>query len=1519
MTNYLDPIAASEAITGTYRRYLTALLPLRDQALLEGLAAELAAPGVVARGPLLEMTPPFKTGASLNDLIDEGVLDTGMRRALSPSLPGSRPLYLHQERAIRKAAAGRNLIIATGTGSGKTESFLVPILNHIATEHRQGTLGPGVRALLLYPMNALANDQLKRLREVLAHTPEATFGRYTGETLSDRAKARAQYQQQHGADPLPNELLSREEMQEGPPHILLTNFAMLEYLLLRPRDVTLFEGGHDGHWKFLVVDEAHVYDGIKGAEIAMLLRRLRERVARDQQLQCLASSATVGDDFSRVAQFGRALFGVPFEWGGANAHRDVIGAERHPVGDSATWGPLDPEQLAELSASADPTSRVAALGSGSLEDERSMRMLQRRLLAGPQAVDDLARAVFPELTVDSGLRALVDLVAVGHRTRGRNGSPVLSARYHLFATGIEGAFACLGPAGPHVRLSRHEQCPVCEAAMYEIAACKRCGQLHLHGSVERDGRTERLALPSAKRPSHWLLVGDHVVPSDEDDDAHEGDERAAPPLGATLCTRCGSLGGPTAQGCGKCGGAAIRQVLRIDAGRDLSRCRACGGRSPRQVRRFSSGADAAAAVLASTLYAHLPEDASVKHPGDGRRLLMFSDSRQQAAFAAPYLENSYRSLLQRTLIAAALKSEKGHLLASSDLAAVTRQVAIRAHTFAEATTDFGQRLQVATWLHKEMIEGDERNSLEGTTLAAVELARPGTAAPAPLTNLGLTSSEAWDLLDQLVQTLRIQGAVAPVEDNVDLTSEMLAPRNRAVYVREAQSNAKEAVLSWVPSTRGRLNRRLDYLNRVLLALGSEADPHELLSQIWKFVSNPRAGLGWLTEVNDKRRGLVFRVNADAFRWRWLDEGDQIWRCTLCARPAARSVRGVCPTNGCEGALVEGRVLRDPREHYAATYLNMQTVPLRAEEHTAQLSNVVASQLQEEFIAGKVNVLSCSTTFELGVDVGELQSVLLRNVPPSTANYVQRAGRAGRRTDSAALVLTYAQMRSHDQAMFQRPEAMIEGAVRAPVVVDDNGRVDRRHAHSIALAAFFRDSFDRLGREFRTVGDFFDGPEITGQALLTSFLSPPPASVVRAIRDVLPADVYGELGVEDGSWVSWLLDLVEVAAMEYRRDVDYFNGQIAEQVAGRKFRFAEILQKVVNTLQRQQLFGYLARRNVLPKYGFPVDTVELRVMGDVDAAAAQLDLSRDLTVAINEYAPGGAIVARGKVITSAGVYRMPQRELVRRDYAICLHCEQLEVSNEPLDPVCSCGAPRDGARRSFVKPEFGFVASRTLQQVGMTRPASGWHSRQYVLDRGDETGADVAGTGLGPVSWSLCVRGRMCVINEGPSRSRFLICDWCGFGEAGAVGAGRRKKGHVAPLTGRECTGPMSSLSLGHDYQTDLLMLSVPTVSSPEQARSVAYGLLAGAADALEIARDDIDTTVIPAQANTIVLFDTVPAGAGLVKRIAEELPGVVDAMSTRVSNCDCGEETSCYRCLRVYRNQMFHDDLRRDHVLAALV
>jgi hypothetical protein len=475
------------------------------------------------------------------------------------------------------------------------------------------------------------------------------------------------------------------------------------------------------------------------------------------------------------------------------------------------------------------------------------------------------------------------------------------------------------------------------------------------------------------------------------------------------------------------------------------------------VRQFETGGDAAASVITTALYQALPasnNEVEADQPGQGRKLLLFSDSRQAAAFFAPYLETSYQTIQHRRLILEALAPAAADEPAQiDDVAYHLVRAANAAHIFQRRLSRQERQRQTALWLMTEIVSTDDRQSLEGQGLIRVELGREsGWSLPRALTALGLTEQETWDLLAELSRSLRQQGAVT-MPEGVDPRDEQFDPRRGPIYVRGDKAEPKRKVLSWLP-TRG-VNRRLDYMARLLTALGSTADPRTVLHGCWRFLESLRDG--WLASTSDGRLGLVRQVDHTWLRLSPVGPADVMYRCQQCRRLASVSLRGVCTTMGCTGALDEYAVPEPGQDdgHYRHLYRSLNPVPLSASEHTGQLTSMEAADIQQRFIRGEINALSCSTTFELGVDVGELQSVVLRNMPPTTANYVQRAGRAGRRTDSAALVVTYAQRRSHDLSRYQDPAVMVAGEVRAPYVPLGNERIDRRHAHSVAMAAFFR--------------------------------------------------------------------------------------------------------------------------------------------------------------------------------------------------------------------------------------------------------------------------------------------------------------------------------------------------------------------------------------------------------------------------------------------------------------------------------
>jgi len=247
-----DPVRASNNIKDEFISYISTSFSFSDLGLRRQFEEQLKS--IISKGPYLETNDVFVSGKSIKELIDEGILSPLFEELEKNKinkekriLPIDRPLYFHQEKSIRTIVGGNNAVISTGTGSGKTNCFLIPVINELLREKEAGTLGPGVRALFIYPMNALANDQLKNIRKLLMDYEDITFGVYNGGTEYEEDDALKVYESMFANEPieklrhpLKNELLSRSQMKKTPPNILFTNYAMLEHLLFRPNDDTIF-------------------------------------------------------------------------------------------------------------------------------------------------------------------------------------------------------------------------------------------------------------------------------------------------------------------------------------------------------------------------------------------------------------------------------------------------------------------------------------------------------------------------------------------------------------------------------------------------------------------------------------------------------------------------------------------------------------------------------------------------------------------------------------------------------------------------------------------------------------------------------------------------------------------------------------------------------------------------------------------------------------------------------------------------------------------------------------------------------------------------------------------------------------------------------------------------------------------------------------------------------------------------------------------------------------------------------
>ena len=1390
----------SASIRQRYENYLKTSFFFKEPVLRTSFQDALRKAGSLLKGPFPEKYRGFARGLPAQALAAECFPDGAAD--LLPALTDGRLLYTHQERAIRATHVdANNVVVATGTASGKTESFLYPILFELYRQHLDGQLeSPGVRAMILYPMNALANDQRERLGMICRHLSEAgsefepTFGQYIGQT-PENARDRWRNAAARAKDRLPGELVFRDEMRRSPPHILLTNYSMLEYLLIRPDDSPLFDTGRGAHWQFIVLDEAHQYRGARGMEMGMLIRRLKQRLrdgGRQGPFRCIATSATItssqGDEDRRsVAEFASELFGEPFRK--------------------------------------------------------------------------------PAIIFGEPLR------------RAEDGPP---RRYHAFLRALEGAFLVHRDGVDAVVLNRkNEGGDSVVGKPIEIALCRECGQ-HYYVGQEHGGKLRE----ADRDPSHPRFGVEYYLPVDDGDQL--------------LCRGCGALSTSTPD----CDCGAAIPVKKCPSRKEypdqLERCAVCGyrrGGVGDPVQEIVHGSDGPNSVIATALHELLPEDR--------RKVLAFADSRQEAAFFAWYAQDSYEKLRDRNFILRAIRrepvAEEG--LSIDDLRNRLLREWDEAIPFEGADTQEQRTRLVLTSILREAMTEEKRLSLGGVGLVKWFVALP-QALRIPDTMRcppwNFTEDEARVLIGYLLDEMRPRRAMNLPEGAGTPAWTAISPwLPQAFCIGERKK--RRNVLQWGGPQSAVVRH---FLRRLLADSGlsehvKQSKSIELMIEIWRELRNDADE----SVLQPGRENGTFRLDS---RWLRIKPAgmDEVWECGTCATVASYNVRDVCPRNLCPGTLLPANRERLDGNHYRILYENPNLPPsLCAEEHTAQIDAEEARRRQDRFKKGETHLLSSSTTFEVGVDLGDLDSVFLRNVPPESFNYAQRAGRAGRR-NTPGLVLTYCRRNPHDLYHYENPvDRVIDGAIHPPCLQMKNEKIVLRHMVAVALAEFFKKDGVRFQSVKAFVGDWHT-PQATGR--LYGFCANN-SELKDALSRIVPKKMQGRLGLEDDAWV------VNIAGEDSRlalAETEVCSDYTAMEVLRREHfeqgrdRHVGRIGRRMTTIAGERTLNFLSRKAVIPKYGFPVDVVELDVQS-TDGQSTGVALQRDLSQAIAEYAPGARVVANKLEWKSCGVKAVDGKAWPVRHYRYD-DARNFMQWNEGK-------AERPPGGRKYLIPEFGFVTplfkkpsepQGRAQRLYTTRPFfQGFEAQQPEVK-----------TILG-VQVTRAVPGVLVILCEGKNREGFYICRSCGRHMEAP------QANHKSP-SDSDCRGTLERFSLGHELATDVVRLQFPSLRGEWDAYAVAYAVLLGAADTLEVPDTDLNVTIAGGEhpgESAVVLYDNVPGGAGLVAQLEYEevFANVLDAATKRVQG-NCGCDSSCYGCLRSYRNQFVHAQLDRLRALEIL-
>ncbi|WP_437301107.1 DEAD/DEAH box helicase [Sorangium sp. So ce426] len=1703
------PTRLAHRLRGQLRRYIESAYPLSDATLIKArrvLLDETDRGTLLSQEPFVETTPRYHVFRGTYDdfgLPPEiaGLLDrlTRTRTDYDPERSLLFPeIYKHQEHAFRAFLVdGKDLVVATGTGSGKTECFLVPLLARLyeeATARPESFATRAVRGLILYPMNALVNDQISRLRLLLGSTAvmhqfrelgpgrrHPLFGMYTGRTpypgprnpgkdgasvepllkkylempadlalelkklgrfpakdlraflAAERAekatyktgKKKGQPYTKHnwperlqtGRDD--RELLTRHEMVHDPetgrggaPDVLVTNYSMLEYMLMRPFERPIFDETRrwleqPGASLLLVLDEAHMYRGAKGAEVAFLLRRLFARLGvidKPEKVRVICTSASLGggDAQETARRFAADLTGKPPE------HFEVVFGVREQPSPAAPGDPALAEVLARvhlpaLQGDAGPDALVDAVEPilrhlGDTQSRPSSAEIPARLVRALEGrpwlnqalaltserarpLGELSSALFPESPV--ARKATEVLLSLGTLARrSPTGASLLPTRIHMMFRGLAGIYACIDPRccgrqerpGEEAPLGKlfatpRTQCDACGARVFELASCRTCGGAYLLARVpkgqaasarflwgELDGELETIEiLPTHPRNEEGVeeaaiqLATGHIVPASDANDPRlrriwlprdRETGRRKPEF--TRCPLCQPPGLPLT-------------VLRRAFITDLR----------------TRGEQPFTALIEAQFAEQPPQKRDPHLPNEGRKVLVFSDGRQRAARLAPALEMSHsRDAFRQVLLLAARELETiGRSPRIGSMFPALLRVCTRRGIDLFPAADEGEfhayLAQARSLPLETLLEHAAQNIIQATLSYAKSLFAELTDRYFSLQAMGLATVEEEPALGYLFNDFPDVGLSAGEVRGL-FRAWLRAQLERKCFLPPGASLSQLGE-PWERPEGIRLDAKNDLIpirfGEWMHATVGEENAKKVAA--W-FVSLVRSK-GFLVLMNDayylQPNLLVLRPRTDE---RWS-------RCTSCSRLDVHEIRGRC--TDCLGRMVveDDALYLDARYgfyrdqvHRALQGDSREPFGLTTEEHSAQLSNLndddafsttekYELRFQDVRVEGEppIDVLSCTTTMEVGIDIGALTGVALRNVPPHVANYQQRAGRAGRRGRTIASVITYAHGGSHDAWYYEHPERIISGEVRPPVVYIENQKVLERHVHAFLVQAFFHETVAASGHSYQlfaslgTVRDFLTSGEACSLERLVAWLHGNRARLLADLRAWIPSYSHGfgkkthAEGVIDGA----IERLVQRLEHDLPVDLARVEGLDDAQRTGLEMQLDEhLLQTLID-------------RAILPRYAFPTDTVSFwvpeRRRPGAKTYKRRFDYSpqRDLQIALSEYAPGRTLTIDKFRFESAALYSpYPPgvRDVLARAnaYSACKSCGYmtLDAAARTL-PACPVCREPQLATLDFIRPE-GFAPDvnkerdidrgGAISYAGMSTPAK---LEVQTVRRWDEVRFD------GRIRL-LARPETMVVVNKGVGDRGFHVCPACGSAEPvfgpgfttpRLVGKDGRAKVHTHPIEeGGQCTGTVAGpFYMGHQFPTDVLLLRLTlaspmkcAVDAPRSGRagrmaltSLVEALCLAASRILQIDEGELAGNWNPVPGDVtreadLYLYDLLPGGAGYTHQVRRNLGAILEEARQLLGGCDC--TSSCHRCLRHYNNQTVHGSLDRRLGIALL-
>lgn len=1589
--------------------------------------------GALIPAPIIEGAFPFvpadkRLGELSGDVLANATVDAlvGDDTGRGYSFPRNRRPYLHQLAAWNTLTSSetKSALITAGTGSGKTECFLVPLLDSLFRRQERAT---GVEAIMLYPLNALIASQQERLD---AWTKPAggkiRYCLYNG----NLPETHSSVVQRDKLSSNPQQVPDRKTLRASPPPLLVTNLTMLEYMLVRPQDRPIIEHSK-GKLKWIILDEAHTLVGSAAAEVALLLRRVIEAFEVDpKNVRFVATSATIGDGPKVKDALRRFLADVA---GTDVSAVEVISGER-----------LLPTRSGRGAAAPRPSDLVD-LSAHDLYDKLSsydpVWSLVTELKDKPIEAQELSR-LGSVMGVDGETLAMALT-----RATSRSGETLAPLRIHSFHRAFSGLWCCTNPACPdsmseewiagRLLFERDEACPKCRMPVAELYSCNECGEAFMIA----DEKGTRLVPPRNVPPSdEFLFEADRTT--SEDDGENEGGDLD---LDTPSVSHCFSLSGrgllpifvDTETGMTADGDGPGRYRLSAHAGGGKGPCPACSAtaKSGDKLYPFRFGAPFTISNAAPMLLEAMPgaegliQPALPQTPPDlpsgGRQLISFTDSRQGTARMAAKLQMESERAFVRSFIyqavqhkasgsgdnakAEELKARIAKVKSFPDwedgpLAGVVREAeeqlaklsgggtvtwqelraqladraevrewlpdvwGVRADLFKKAAASAPSQIAEALLLREMMRRPKLANSPETMGLARFVYPAIEQHAHAPNSFLQRGGSlEDWKAWLSCLVSFSIRSNLA-----VNVRSDLLQWIMRKGFPKSLAAPGIEPGRRqhrWpVASAAGKQTQVVELLRLGLgLNLGSSSDRAEIndwLQKAWNQLhtlfpknANGEQALDFnKLEVGPLRNAFhcpvtrrivdVAPFGLSPYARTKVDRAQPIIM-PIAPADADGKTRSLFLAEDVDVAALRAMGLWTDMHDRIALYSPYS----RSAEHSAQLSPAHLRHYESEFKAGRINLLNCSTTMEMGVDIGSVNGVLMANVPPSIANYKQRVGRAGRRGQPLSLAFTFAKDRPLDREAFRNPIAFLGRSIAAPRVALDSRPIVQRHVNAFLLSRFLNlNSGNPMKME---TGDFF------------GFAATP--NSVRIAQDARPVELMRRWlskasTAEDnmialqrlvrGSILAGRSDLLELCADALKSAEAEFEAEwsgLQNQLKGAEIIGASAaIEAHLKRLCKEFLLSDLADRGFLPGHGFPNHVVAFELdRNDLDSEFSNDDRrgrrhggpKRPLDIAIRDYAPGSETVVDGQVYRVGGVtlnwHRPSSDEGVREIQALrwaarCSHCGDNWTGAGSRSEECRTCGDSSVVAESFLRPA-GFLRDRHVPIHAEVDKVDYVRSETPRISAGSAQWEALSKPEVGRLRMNR--RGTVYYHTKGPSSEGYGLCLRCGRMEAMKPGEAictglidhkplRARENFLQPCEGNsETFAIQSSLHLGYEVHTDVLELQPAVAPTLAAANALAIAMREATSRYLGIEPDEIGYGVGPSRnamaTSTISIFlhDRAAGGAGYVVQAANEIRTILRS-ARQILNCPRGCAHACSSCVLVSDAPEREEDLDRHKAIS---